>query len=59
MKMNAIKRIEDLVKTAIDTGDYSLIRNAMDIAEYEEIFMLEDDDFVMIEDEVYNFNGAF
>lgn len=59
VKMNAIKRIEELVLAAIDTGDYRLVRKAMDIAEDEEIFMLEADDCVMIEDEVYNFNGAF
>ena len=58
-KMDAIKIIKELVDDAINDGDYSLIRKAMDIAGDEGIFMAEDDNCVMIEDDVLYFNGAF
>lgn len=57
--MDAFARIEELVKKAIDIGDYNLIREALDIAYDEGIWMCEDDEFVMVEDEVFYFNGAF
>lgn len=57
--MDAFARIEELVKKAIDIGDYNLIREALDIAYDEGIWMCEDDEFVMVEDEAFYFNGAF
>lgn len=57
--MDAFTRIEELVKKAINTGDYNFIREAIGIAYDEGIFMCEDDEFVMVEDEVFYFNGAF
>ena len=58
-KMENIAIIKKMVEKAIDTGDYSFIRKAMDMAGDEGIFMAEDNDFVMIEDDVFYFNGAF
>ncbi len=57
--MDAYMRIEELVKKAINVGDYNFIREAMKIAYTEGIDMCEDDEFVMVEDEVFYFNGAF
>ena len=58
-KTNVAAKIKVMVEKAIDTGDYSIIRKAMDMAGDEGIFMAEDDDFVMVEDDVFYFNGAF
>lgn len=58
-KMDAIKIIEELVENAINDCDYCLIRKAMDIAGNEGILMCEDEDCVMVEDDVFYFNGAF
>lgn len=59
MKKNVVVKIKELVEKAIDTGNYSFIRKAMNMAGDEGIFMAEDDDFVMVEDDVFYFNGAF
>lgn len=49
-----------LVLTAIETGDYNFIRQAMNLCTDESgVFMAEDDDFVMVDDDVFYFNGAF
>lgn len=54
-------KVVRLVLTAIDSGDYNYIREAMDVAYNSngEVFMAEDDTFVMVDDEVFYFNGAF
>ena len=49
-----------LVLTAIETGDYNYIRQAMNLCTDESgVFMAEDETFVMVDDEVFYFNGAF
>lgn len=58
-KIDIITRIVELVENAINTGNYSFIRKAMNIAGDNGIFMAEDEDFVMVEDDVFYFNGAF
>ena len=57
----ARQKVERLVREAIDTGDYNYIREAMDVAYNSngEVFMAEDETFVMVDDDVYYFNGAF
>jgi len=52
------EQLVDMVKEAIKTGDYNLIRQAMRICP-DDVFMAEDDEFVMVDDEVFYFNGAF
>jgi hypothetical protein len=49
-----------LVETAIATGDYNYIRQAMNLCTDESgDWMAEGEDFVMVDDDVYFFNGAF
>lgn len=49
-----------LVETAIATGDYNYIRQAMNLCTDESgVWMAEGEDFVMVDDDVYFFNGAF
>lgn len=54
-----MKEVIALVVEAIETGDYSLINKAFEIASEKGIFMEEDDEWVMVEDERFDFNGAF
>lgn len=52
--------VESLVKEGIKTGDYNFIRKAMMLCSDESgVFMAEGDDFVMIDDDIFYFNGAF
>jgi hypothetical protein len=49
-----------LVLTAIETGDYNYIRQAMNLCTDESgVWMAEDEEFVMVDDDVFYFNGAF
>jgi len=49
-----------LVETAIATGDYNYIRQAMNLCTDESgVWMAEDEEFVMVDDDVFYFNGAF
>lgn len=49
-----------MVKEAIESGNYNLIREAMNLCSDESgVFMAEDEEFVMVDDEVFYFNGAF
>lgn len=53
-------KVEKLVLKGIQLEDYSYIREAMSLCSDESgVWMCEDDDFVMINDDVYYFNGAF
>lgn len=54
-----MNEVIELVKKAIENGDYSLIDKAFDLATEKGIFMEEDDEYVMVEDDVFYFNGAF
>ena len=58
-EVNKMKEVIELVKRAIETGDYSLINKAFELASKNGIFMEEDDEYVMVEDDVFYFNGAF
>lgn len=54
------EEVERLVLMAIKTGDYNFIRQAMNLCSDESgVFMAEGDDFVMVDDDVFYFNGAF
>ena len=54
------EKVVRLVLTAIETGDYNYIREAMGLCSDESgVFMAEDDEFVMVDDDVFYFNGAF
>jgi hypothetical protein len=49
-----------MVEEAIESGNYNLIREAMNLCSDETgVFMAEDEEFVMVDDEVFYFNGAF
>ena len=52
--------VVELVKKGIKSNDYNYIREAMALCSDENgVFMAEDDEFVMVNDEVFYFNGAF
>jgi len=52
--------VVELVKKGIKSSDYNYIREAMALCSDENgVFMAEDDEFVMVNDEVFYFNGAF
>ena len=54
------EKVVELVMAAISTGNYDLIRKAMSLCSDETgVFMAEDEDFVMVDDDVFYFNGAF
>ena len=54
------EKVVALVKEGIAIGDYNLIRNAMSMCSDETgVFMAEDEEFVMVDDDVFYFNGAF
>ena len=49
-----------LVKKGIEKGDYNYVREAMALCSDENgVVMAEDDEFVIVDDEVFYFNGAF
>ena len=53
-------KVVRLVETAIATGDYNYIRQAMNLCTDESgVWMAEDEEFVMVDDDVFYFNGAF
>ncbi len=54
------ERVVALVRKAIESGDYGYIREAMSLCSDESgVFMAEDEDFVMVDDDIFYFNGAF
>jgi DNA polymerase/3'-5' exonuclease PolX len=58
----ATKKIEKLVADGIKTENYGLIQEAFEICynrEGEDIFMAEDPEYIMVNDEVLYFDGAF
>jgi hypothetical protein len=58
--MDTRTKVVQLVETAIATGDYNYIRQAMNLCTDESgVWMAEGEDFVMVDDDVYFFNGAF
>lgn len=58
--MDTRTKVVQLVETAIATGDYNYIRQAMNLCTDESgVWMAEDEDFVMVDDDVFYFNGAF
>ena len=58
--MDTRTKVVQLVETAIATGDYNYIRQAMNLCTDESgVWMTEGEDFVMVDDDVYFFNGAF
>lgn len=66
-----ISKIEQLVNQGIKENDINYFQQAFNLChdwndnsvdgEYEnrELFMAEDDDYIMVNDEVFYFNGAF
>lgn len=57
---NLRKHVVELVIRGIETSDYNLIREAMALCSDESgVWMAEDDEFVMVDDDVFYFNGAF
>ena len=53
-------RVVALVMLGIERGDYNYIREAMSLCSDETgVWMAEGDDFVMVDDDVFYFNGAF
>ncbi len=58
--MELRERVVSLVIEAIKTGNYNKIREAMMLCSDESgVFMAEDDEFVMVDDDIFYFNGAF
>lgn len=58
--MDTRTKVVQLVETAIATGDYNYIRQAMNLCTDESgVWMAEGEDFVMVDDDVFYFNGAF
>ena len=58
--MDTRTKVVQLVETAIATGDYNYIRQAMNLCTDDSgVWMAEDEDFVMVDDDVFYFNGAF
>ena len=54
------ERVVALVRKAIESGDYGYIRGAMSLCSDESgVFMAEDEEFVMVDDDIFYFNGAF
>ena len=54
------EKIVALVQKGIEVGDYNYIREAMALCTDESgVLMAEDENFVMVDDEVFYFNGAF
>jgi hypothetical protein len=48
-----------MVEQAIAEEDYSIMREAFQISYENDVEMIECDDYVMVEDERFDFNGAF
>ena len=58
--METREKVVSLVKQAIEIGDYNLIREASKLCSDETgVWFSEDDEYVMVDDEVFYFNGAF
>lgn len=58
--MTIREQVVELVKKGIQSGDYNFIREAMRMCSDENgVFMAEDDEFVMVDDDLFYFNGAF
>lgn len=58
--MTIREQVVELVKEGIENGDYNFIRKAMDMCSDENgVFMAEDEEFVIVDDEPFYFNGAF
>lgn len=54
------ERVVALVRKAIESGDYGYIREAMSLCSDESgVFMAEDEGYVMVDDDIFCFNGAF
>lgn len=54
------EKVVALVEKAIETDDYNFIREASRLCNDETgVFFAEDDKFVMVDDDVFYFNGAF
>ena len=59
MNQEIKKQLWEMVEKAIAEEDYSIMREAFRIAYKNDIEMIEADDHVMVEDERFDFNGAF
>lgn len=58
--MSLRENVVNLVEQAIECGDYNYIRQAFAMCSDENgVFMAEGDGFVMVDDDVFYFNGAF
>ena len=58
--MTIREQVVELVKEGIESGDYNYIRKAMSMCSDENgVFMAEDEEFVMVDDDIFYFNGAF
>jgi hypothetical protein len=59
-KMTIREQVVELVMKGIERQDYNYIRKAMSMCSDENgVFMAEDEDFVMVDDDLFYFNGAF
>jgi len=59
MKRQIKEQLWKMVEQAIAEENYSIMREAFCIAYKNDIEMIEADDHVMVEDERFDFNGAF
>lgn len=58
--MTIREQVEGLVRKAIEEQDFNFIREAMNLCSDESgVFMALDDEYVMIDDDIFYFNGAF
>jgi hypothetical protein len=58
-KREAKEALWTMVEKAIAEEDYSIMRDAFSFAYANGVEMIEADEYVMVEDERFDFNGAF
>ena len=58
-KRQVKERLWAMVEKAIKEENYSIMRDAFQLSYEADVEMIEGDDFVMVEDERFDFNGAF
>lgn len=59
MKREIKKQLWEMVEKAIAEENYEIMREAFSVAGHNDIEMIECDDCVYVEDERFDFNGAF
>ena len=58
-KQQIKEQLWNMVERAIAEENYSIMREAFQLSYETDVEMIEGDDFVMVEDERFDFNGAF